>query len=96
MLTLKPDHDVTIFAHDQGFKYIAKENKIISTSFKEYEFEEKKDLTVHIIADRRSTEMCINDEIMLTFSSSQPSFFQVLTDYYIEGVVYKLESIWDK
>ena len=65
-------------------------------SFKEYVFAEKKDITLRIIADRRTTEMCLNDEIILTFSSVQPNFFWVETDYYIEGTLYELDSIWEK
>lgn len=96
VLALKPDHDATFIMSSQGFKYIANENKIITSSFKEYTFGDKGEKHLRIIVDRRSVEMCLNDEIILTFSSDQPNFFQVLTDYYIEGTIYDLESIWDK
>ena len=96
VLTLKPDRDVAIFAAGQGFKYIAKENKVISTSFKEYTFAKEGEKTVRIIADRRSTEISINDEIIMTFSVALPNFFWVETDYYVEGTLYDLESIWSE
>ena len=96
VLTLKPDRDVAIFAAGQGFKYIAKENKVISTSFKEYTFAKEGEKTVRIIADRRSMEISINDEIIMTFSVALPNFFWVETDYYVEGTLYDLESIWSE
>lgn len=96
VLTLDKDHDAAFIASSQGFKYIASENKIITSSFKEYKFAEKKDINLRIIVDRRSIEMCLNDEIILTFSSVQPNFFMVDTDYYIKGTIYDLDSIWEK
>ena len=96
VFTLRCDMDATVLAADLGFKYIAKDNKIITTSFKEYTFADRKDIEVRIIADRRSIEMFLNDEIVLTFSA-QPVSLQILNDYYkIWGTVYELESIWEK
>lgn len=93
VFTLKGTQDARIVCGKTWFAYEAAARIIKTLSGKEYQFETGSDLFVRLIADTRSVEVYIQDEIVLSFDVA-PWELHVECGYELGGVRYRLESIW--
>lgn len=97
VFSLKGDKNITLSFGEQKVIFNAAENKIYIKSpkgDKEYQFFEKSDMKVCVIADTRSVEIYIKDEMVISFFTVEKNL-TVDCDYEIIATQYKLKSIWE-
>lgn len=96
-IEFKVNSDIKFIANDILFCYNAKERKITSVSGKEYELCSENDFNVRIIFDTNSVEICVADEIVMSFFKDvKKTQFEFVSDSEITGKIYKYESIWKR
>ena len=97
VFTLKCDKDACISFGEQKVIFNSAQNKIYTESpkgDKEYGFFEKSDMQVRIIADTRSVEIFIKDEMVISFFTVDKKF-NLECEYEIDAKQYSLKSIWE-
>lgn len=92
--TLKKGIDAKVRVDSVGFDYIGDEHKIISTTSRQGEIIYDGEIEVRIIVDKRTTEIYVANEMVLSFNGKKENV-TVQTDYELKGEYYPLKSIWE-